>query len=1417
MVNKTSRIPAGFTLVEEDDEVEVKETPTTTEVKEEVEETSEVKETSAVPAGFTLVEEDDEVEEKETTTEVEETKGYPYTTWSGETKYHKKIKVPEAHRPMLPKTPKEITPVEEEAASGDLLGVPKGVGVGALPKPKSIEEENRQRMANLIASGGTGTAMLGSDALSQAAYPAVTDLLTWPVQAAQAVGELVAPELIKPVTDFASNINKELKKNQIWRFISDSAEGKDLHDVTDLASRIPTWLIPSQLAIKHGPKLFKKALKEKEKLKKMVGVLLGGATYVVSDVQTRKDDPSEAGHTKGMIEMISPLLDEPKLLKEAIEITEALEINPDDTTQQRRQKQFLDSLTITAGMGGLASGVVKAVGVLFNLGGKGAGAAIRQAKKSRNESKAVDDGLLEVPENTPTSRINSSEVVEEVVEEGAEPVLKQRNKVTEVLAKINTKAGRMLSNNAALPAKVFNAALQRSRADKASDLEVKVGIEDLLRVQKQTGDSDELLAKFFNEGIDAGLDPRLREQANLLKRTIVNKEAEINKLLGLTGKDKIGLGFNNGDVYFTRMFEAVNNPTYLKQIQKALKGEKVDSSFISKVENAKNYLRNKGVPEDELEGTIMGMVTRLSGAKEEGLFLSNLAEEIGKTSGRAAQVLRKKQKIDTPILELLGQQKDPIAKISATISNQNKVIAELQYLTSVDKFFRKNIGKEVDLGGLIPRLGGARKKIHGGKNPGINETKKLQDLSEEAIGRFGGSTKLLQNIYVDPQTYRYLQQGLELFNPKKGGWFSNTFSHLAAYGQATQTIMDLPAYLINTYGATQALISNGVFFNTKLASQAATAAKTFGQTLAPVRTAKLGFIKVKGIHGYVNREALAKLDKLKKAGVIDTDLTSEMIAQNINVYGKRVTSKAGKAGEFYQKGMQKLSTAYGSPDTYSKLLAFEAEHMALLKMFPRAGKESVKAHKDRIFNMAAERVRDTMPSYAVAAPLARSLSRMPIGTYALFPSEMVRTTKNILKYAVKDTMQGLKNNNMAQATHGLKRLTGLGITGVGTDYVVNNNNEQLGVTNVNSRAIDMLSPDWGKSGKRYHNTNFMLNEDGTVTAKWVNSYSFDAQDYLKVPVRAITGKLLAGGKVSDVEIDETMKGMAKSVIGPFTNPKFVTEAIIDIIRQEYSEAPEEEGISIENISRVWDELRPAVQPGTWQVIDKWQKSLTSETLRELNKGQNRYGFPQTSEDIKAWFFTGMRPTTMNLEKSIGFTMSQEIKKIKSTRDAFMHTLGRLDDQPYTPQIREDLVNRYKELQDAKFRAMQDLSDKVQIFKQITYDIPELKNKKGKVIREKQTGKPFGLTKVLSAVTDGFNYEIADEVLYANRVGEGLEAEGGIFMPDLLHTDEGLRRQLERKSFGHTLLADLADASAEYAGRTLKESKSKIPEGFTLVE
>ena len=1317
-------------------------------------------------------------------TGVSKTKPPPTTTVEEEEEVEETLDTPAWFNPTEEETDDSVeettTEVKEEIP-------PKGGGVASLPQPKSPEEESKQRRLMTIASGGMFPPILPSDPLSRMAPAAIGDVAGSPFTFSQFVGELVAPELTKPVTDFVGNIDKELQKNKLYKYIRDSLVGEGLTETEEILSRIPAYLTLSKVGQTGLKKLTKKITKDEKKLQKTSGVFGTGTGFVSADVITRKENEQMAPDLAEAINLISG---EPEILEEVIDIANQLKINPEDTTQQARAKQLTDSVATTA----LFAPVALILAAPFKLG--------KVTKKGiqtlRNKNKAIDDGLTTVPENTPTARVNSSEVVEEVVEEGAEPVLKQKNKITQVLAEINTKAGRMLASNASLPAKVFNAALQRSRADKASDLEVKVVLEDLVKVQKQTGDSDQLLAKFINEGIDAGLDPRLREQANLVKRMIVNKEAEINKLLGLTGKDKIGLGFNNGDVYFTRMFEAVNNPTYLKQIQKALKGKKVDSSFISKVEGARNYLRGKGVPEAEIDGTIAAMVRRLSGTKEEGL-LSNMfegmAKEIEGVSSRAAQVLRKRENIKDPILDLLGQQKDPMAKISSTLSNQNKVISELQYLSEVDKFFRRNIGKEIELGGLIPRLGGARKKV-GGKAHGVDELEKLQNLSEEAIGRLGGSTKLLQDIYVDPQTYRYISRGLDLFDPKRKGWGWNTFSQIAAYGQATQTILDLPAYLINTYGAAQALISNGILFNTAIGKQAAMSAKTFGQSLTPVR---------KGLGP--NRKALEKLDKLKRAGVIDTDLTSEMISQNINVYGKRITSKAGKAGELYSKGMQKASTAYGSPDTYSKLLAFEAENAALKKIFPRVGKESVKEYDDRIFNMAAERVRDTMPSYSVATPAARSLSRLPFGTYALFPSEMVRTTKNQLKYAIRDLREGRKNKNMAQAAHGLKRLTGLGITGVGTDFVVNNNNEQLGVTDINSRAIDMLSPDWGKSGKRFHNTNFMENEDGTITANWVNSYSFDAQDYLKVPIRAMTGKILAGKEVSDVEIEDTIAGMAKSIIGPYTNPKFITEALINLAQKDlYSDVPGEEHIhSPENLKRIWGEIAPAVQPGTLQIINKYLDSLTSEEIEERRIGQDRYGFPQSSEDILTWMSTGLRPITMNLEKSIGFNMSQDIKGVKSTKDAFMRTLKELKDQPYTPEIREDLMNRYKELQDAKFKAMQDISDKVQIFSQISY---EDKNNKSQ---------PFGFEKVLKSATDGFYYDIPDELIYAKRIGDGLEAGGGVFMPDLLHTDDRLIRELRKKSFGNTLLEDLAGASAEYIGRPLREEteiKETISKGGT---
>ena len=97
--------------------------------------------------------------------------------------------------------------------------------------------------------------------------------------------------------------------------------------------------------------------------------------------------------------------------------------------------------------------------------------------------------------------------------------------------------------------------------------------------------------------------------------------------------------------------------------------------------------------------------------------------------------------------------------------------------------------------------------------------------------------------------------------------------------------------------------------------------------------------------------------------------------------------------------------------------------------------------------------------------------------------------------------------------------------------------------------LSVLSPEWGKNSIRYHTKGLVEGEDGRILTRFINSSSVDAQDYLKVPVRAMIGKLLAGKDVSEFEIKDVMDGMRKSIIGPYTNPKFVTEALIELFQK----------------------------------------------------------------------------------------------------------------------------------------------------------------------------------------------------------------------------------------------------------------------------
>ena len=1035
----------------------------------------------------------------------------------------------------------------------------------------------------------------------------------------------------------------------------------------------------------------------------------------------------------------------------------------------------------------------------------------------------IDDEASKVGQEIPDSP--NHKVVEISTDEIVKGAPVQRSRIVERIAAINTGVGRLLSSTAALPKSLAKAALARETHDKDMVLDIKKAIKDVNSAAKQENISDktinEFLAGNFQNSRPLLAGTRTLDALEVAQKKITENEEKINNLLGLTGDERLGFTREGQHMYLTRTFEANNNVAYLKRIQRALRGDKprrwrkLDAEFLTKVKKAKDYIRSKNsdLSNDEVDGMIEYLVTRLSKPKETEFILSatNLLDNLvmkEQVGSAASLILTKRKDIAEPILSLLGEKTSGVAKLSDTLTKQNQLIRQLEYVSQVNEFAKAALKQTGDvatvkLGGFLDflpkkeakiikahpavktlshwdgkqwreitgtpeeklkaaddyrRMGVEVRETGEVKTGGLGAGHNLFDLTNRAAGKFAESSDMLKDVYTSPQFGKYIENGINYWMPKKdgGGMLGNTFSHAAAVGQATQTILDIPAYFINTYGAFQALVANGYVLN----------------LTATGRAAKRGVTDLFEQLRLKDPEALARLAKLKRQGVIDTDLASQTIIQNINHYGRDPTRPFSRT---YRRGMDFLSQAYGTPDTYAKLIAHEVEFRTLKKIFPDK-------LDDELFEMASERVRNVMPSYSVASPAARQLSRLPIGTYALFPSEVLRTTKNTIKLSAKDIRDGLRvdangKRNTRQVVHGLSRLTGIGTTLTGVGAYVQNNNEQLNIDNNDVRLIDALTQDWGKGSNRFHLTGMEEGPDGKIYTRFANSTTFDAQDYLKVPVRLLTGRLLAGEDVTDFEIEDSLKAMQQSITGPYTNPKFLTDAILNVVWNKHPSGVGElyqthrggwTGLG-ENFVTGVEEILSAFEPGTSQVIRRLLDSRSAAEVQELET--SAAGWPLREEDMWKWLKTGIRTTTMDVNKSLGYTLSKQIKNIDATKKDFLQYMRELKPQEFTPDIAQDIIAKYKDLQGVKRDNFIKMAQTINMAQNMSYYDKSGKERK------------FGYGKVLQAATDDFFYKENPELGRGLAAAQVREARRGSFMPDDVLADKNIIKILNTKFGG----------------------------------
>ena len=148
----------------------------------------------------------------------------------------------------------------------------------------------------------------------------------------------------------------------------------------------------------------------------------------------------------------------------------------------------------------------------------------------------------------------------------------------------------------------------------------------------------------------------------------------------------------------------------------------------------------------------------------------------------------------------------------------------------------------------------------------VGTSTKLADFAKKEMSAIGndGSSIGLGKFTTDDTLYKMIDEGIDYFDKYLGGSFiGNVFTKPAGYIQATETVFDQTAHMVNLYGMLQALVANGHILRRK---EATNAVKTLYQK-------------------YANKDpqAMKFFEKAKIANVVDTSVNAEIVRRNLDI------------------------------------------------------------------------------------------------------------------------------------------------------------------------------------------------------------------------------------------------------------------------------------------------------------------------------------------------------------------------------------------------------------------------------------------------------------------------------------------------------------------------------------------------------
>jgi hypothetical protein len=282
----------------------------------------------------------------------------------------------------------------------------------------------------------------------------------------------------------------------------------------------------------------------------------------------------------------------------------------------------------------------------------------------------------------------------------------------------------------------------------------------------------------------------------------------------------------------------------------------------------------------------------------------------------------------------------------------------------------------------------------------------------------------------------------------QNGFYRNFITPIQSYLSAKNTVLSAPREILNGVQYSLMSIWNGNVFRNPT--------EVWRDLKESFRVAKVGLSEGFANSANVKDRELYRTLISKNIGMTHLNIGNlEDILKDNNIFNKIVSGEIEPSyktiGGTVQKVYQFSKNFYMSTDNAFKFFNVLGEYANLKNAFEKAVKEGIVGAEipssEKLLDMAAKRIQDTMPNYAKVSEAVKTFSKLPfMGNYILWPSEMIRNVYSGYRIALQDL------NNPITRGLGIQRLASMSITlgvlggGVSAAWnpIVGYTNEKLG-------------------------------------------------------------------------------------------------------------------------------------------------------------------------------------------------------------------------------------------------------------------------------------------------------------------------------------------------------------------------------------